>query len=344
MPRLSLANVAASDLPELVGLCKTDLGRIAAIVNLAQEQLILAGTENGWWGGWARVVFNVNQTDPFITLPFQFARAINLDACRSPVPVQNEWYEFLEAGIGLQKNCAISCSPMNALDRGTVPTAYDLTATNQYLRVYVTDARDVGKRIAFINAKDQNGNYIYSTDVFVTVPGFYMLMAQPFTTSPYIVTAFAGVQKDVTYGDVIVKQVDATTGTEVLLARYAPQETNPSYRRYLLKGLPGACCVCPGTGQSQVTVMAKYEYFPALQPADFLIIANLPALTAECQSIRHSRMDDPTAKQLSIQEHLAAINFLNKQMQHYFGSSQIAVNLAPFGTARLEYQNIGGMM
>ena len=347
--RTTLQNVAESRIPEALGLAPGDLSRIASYVNEAQQRLINAGGETGWWGGWAKLAFDVDVSDPYVTTPPGFARLAAIDICRTPIRVQNQWYEFLVDGIGYQQPCTesgrIPRGPLEAYERDDVCTAYDLTTTNQYIRVYATDTRDTGKRIAFLQAKDQNGNGIYTTDDTTQVDGFFLRLdydaVSHATTTDYIVTEFKGVQKDITYGDVIVMEVDATTGAESLLARYKPNETNPSYRRYYLNRAPQNCCGASDTTTFQVLALAKYDFVPAYAPSDWVQIGNIPALKEECLSIRYSEKDSAEAEQLSLIKHSKAIQLLSQELSHYVGKSNPAINFAPFGTAKLEQQGIG---
>lgn len=66
-----------------------------------------------------------------------------------------------------------------------------------------------------------------------------------------------------------------------------------------------------------------------------MVIGNIPALIEECKAIRYSDMDSPGAAQIGQLRHLDAIKLLNKEMTHYLGSLQPAINVAPFGTAKL---------
>lgn len=346
-------------LPDVIGSPSNDVPTIARYVNRAQQMLIGAGGETGFWGGWQKVVFNVSRCHPYITLPAQFARAINMDVCSFPIRIQNEFYEFLEAGIGLQDfyrgeqwRRGDWCGALQGFERGTWPTMVDLTPTNQFLRAYLTDVRDVGKRILFTPAKDQNGNYIYSTDGNANPNGFYLTLAQPFTDSsvggkPMVVTEIGGIQKDITYGDVLLYQVDATTGVQVLLSRYGPTEMSPAYRRYYINRMPCGCfchtrqspCIQPQPVDPYVpvTAMCKLEHIPVAQLTDWMVIGNIPALIEECKAIRYSDMDNAGAAQMSANYHSKAIRLLNQEMTHYLGSLNPAVNFAPFGTAKTRY-------
>lgn len=340
--RITLSQAANdSRIQGVLGHCTGDLPRLASYLNEGIHRLLITAGEEGFWGGWDKVVFNVSRTDPYITLPSTYARMIAMDVCRSPVRIQNEWYEVMDAGIGLQTPCTRNMCSMEAFERGTVNTAYDLTATNQKIRVYLTDGRDVGKRIIFAAAKDNNGNGIYQTDGSNEILGLKLEMTVPFVTSSMIVTSFGAIAKDDTYGDVVIKQVDATTGDEVLLSRLGPREMNPAYRRYFLSGVPINCCSDPTVTTVQVTAMCKFEFVTAVWPTDFLLIGNIPALKQICQAIRHEEIDNPTSKALAINEQRAAVRMLNQELTHYTGKKQIAVTVAPFGNARLDRVNIG---
>jgi hypothetical protein len=351
--RTTLAQVQQSRLPAAIGACSGDLPKIAAYVNQAQQQLINAAGETGWFGGWMKVALQISRANPYISLARPFARIINLDVCRTPIRIQNEFYEMLEAGIGLQdfQTCRNWCGTLEGYERGVFPSMVDIAPTNQFLRVYPTDPRDVGLRVLVGPAQDQNGNFIYSQDGNNSVNGFYLPLQAPFTTSAFTVSAFGGIQKDATFGDVLMTSVDATTGVEVPLSRYAPDEINPAYRRYYINKLPCGCFP-PSTINSQpstagtvtVTAMAKLEFIPANRATDFLIIGNIPALIEECKAIRYADMDTPAAASLEAKSHAKAIKYLNQELNHYLGQMQPAVNFAPWGTAHLERARIGSII
>lgn len=342
--KVTVQQVLDSRIPASLGQCATNLPALCGFLNEAMQRLLICAPDTGWWNTWAKVVFNVDRNDPYLTLPSIYARAAGLDVCRVPTVISNEWYEFLSFGVGLQTECTAKdhCGRFGAFDRGMVPTAYNLTSTNQYIRVYLTDPRDVGRKIMFSGALDQNGNGIYEQDGLASINGFKLTLASPFVTSGFIVTAFKNVIKDQTYGDVVVKQVDATSGTEVLLARYTPDETVPQYRRYLLSGMPCGCCTCPNNSSMvQITALCKLEFVPVKRPSDVLLIGNIPALKSEMESIRYSEQDNAKSQQFSILKHREAVKLLNQELANYTGPNEPAVNVSVFGSARLEHQRIG---
>lgn len=337
--RLTFGQVRQSRLPAVLGNCAADIPSIRRYVNEAQQRLIQAGGETGWYGGWQRTVFTV-ASDDTITLPREIIRIQNAAVCEHSVPIQNGFYEFLEGGIGPQPEtgCNGSCSnAVRLLDRGMYPTLTQITSTDQRIRVYPTNAQDYGKRILF-SGLDANGVTIRSQDGLVMVNGEYVELASPFTDTVSGYSDIIGVQKDLMVDDVLVYQYDMVTGDEVLLSRYAPDELIPQYRRYYIDNKPSWCCA----GQTvQVQGMAKLEAIPVYKDTDFLVIGCLPALIAECEAIRYSEMDSPTALAMEDRKHKEAIRLLQNELRHYLGSQKPAITNPIYGTAKLQYQRIG---
>lgn len=347
--RRTFFQLRLSSFPQSFGACAENLPAVAAMANECIERLVMAGGDSGWWGGWAKVLYNVTQANPFITLPAQFSRAINLAVCNQGLRIQNEFYELMEAGIGLQPptGCLDWCGAIEGFERGVHSTMIDLpTDAPQYLRVYLTDPADAGKRVLIQQAYDQNDTGIYTTDASGSVNGFYLTLDQPFTTSAYTVTSWGSIYKDFTVGDVLLKAVNANTGVETLLSRYQPFETNPAYRRYYISNLPSRCCNTTGQNSPNlpVTMLCKYEFIPVKNDTDQLLIGNIPALIEEAQAIRSSRMEDDGAPQREGRHHAKAIKLLQDEMRNYLGERYPALNFAPFGTARLEKQLIGQLL
>jgi hypothetical protein len=347
-----LKDVRRSRIPQSIGACASDQGQLIETVNEALERLVFAGGEVGWWGSWARMVFNVDSaTDPFITAPRNVARIINLDVCQRPSVIQNEFYEFLEAGAGLQPltNCSgnstQNCNLLETYDRGQFPTFSDLVPPNKRLRFYITDSADIGRRV-LVQGKDQNGVTIYSLDGTVQVLGIFLGFTTPFVDTPFDISLLTGLQKDVTIGQVRVFEVDMVTGVQRLILTMEPAEEVSGYRRYFLNGLPKNCCDPTGSGVTtvQVTAMVKLEFIPVVADTDYLIIQNLAALKEECQAVRFGEMDDSLSAQQAGLRHSKALRLLNGELIHRVGKEHPAINFAPWGTAKLQNQRIGSLV
>lgn len=348
--RLRLYDCRVSRLPGVIGKCQSDGQDIANYINAAQRRLLLAkeAGDEGWWGTWAEVAFAVDPTTPVITLPREIARLEHINICNRTVPIHNQFYEYLQFGNGRMPRMRANCpSLVSVYTRNNAVTFRDLTNAPQFIRIVITDAQDVGKRV-LIGGLDNNNVPIYSQDGVNRVTGIFLSLDAPFVTSPMPFNNLTGIQKDVTAGQVQFFQVDPNTGAEILLLTMEPSEQSAFYRRYLLNPLPRNCCpVIPSactpaavaTPTVQVTALAKLDLIPVTVDTDYTLIQNLEALTEECQSLRYSEMDSPNAKQLSRERHQAAIGLLNGELAHYLGIDDPAVNFKPFGSAGLRRTN-----
>lgn len=344
--------------PATIGICASDLPACCQILNAAQQRLLYARetSDTGFWGAWAQIVFNLSRTSPTFTAPREVGRLIAVDVCKYPIPVVNQWYEFLEFGVGYQpksNTCASDqCAIMRAYDRGVVPTFTDLTPTNKTIRVYPSDSADAGLR-TLISGYDNNNQPLTSLDGPVQVNGVYVSFQLPFadlvvpgTTTQIEVSKLTGIQKDITIGPVSYYEVDLTSGAATLLLTMEPGETTAGYRRYFVNWLPRSCCNPPGTVSTnvQVKALAKLELIPARVDSDYLLVQNLEALISECQSIRYSEIDGAESKQQAQERHVQAIRLLQGELTHYEGRNSPAIGFFPFGSAKLSNQRIGSML
>jgi hypothetical protein len=343
--RLRLYDCRLSRLPTLVGLCVGNVPGISGYVNTAQRRLVFAkeAGDEGWNGTWAEMVFHVDPSNPYITTPREVARIEGMTVCDRPVPIQNQFYEYLQFGNGtLPKKCSQrGCQNLEGYSKNNVPTFVDLSVPSALIRVYITNAADIGKRM-LVQGLDGNKNPYYSQDNFNRVLGQFEPFASPFTTWPMQFSAITGIQKDVTSGQVQVFQVDPATGIETLLLTMEPSEQTAWYRRYLLNPIPRRCCHL-GTGTVQVKALAKLDIIPVQVDTDYCLLTNLEAIIEECQSVRYSEIDTPGAKQMSKDRHLEAIRMLNGELTHYLGTNSPAISVKPFGSASLERVGVGMM-
>lgn len=345
MNRLRLYDFRLSRAANLVGICQGDIAATADLVNTAQRRLVFAreAGETGWWGSWAKMVFNVSKNNPYLTTPREVARLEQIDVCSHPVPIQNEFYEFLQFGAGLQPQCQRSCAFLQAYDRGIVPTFADLVPPRMGIRIYLTDAADAGKRV-LIQGKDVNDSTITSADGLVQVQGVFVVLAAPFVDGGLEISSLTGFQKDITNNPIKIYAVNLDTAVQTLLLTMEGGEQVAGYRRYLLNGLPLNCCnTNPPSSTAQVTAMAKLELIPARVDTDYLLIQNIEALVEECQSVRFGTMDNPAAAQNALLHHRNAIGLLNGELTHYLGKDKPAVIFKPYGNASLRRQDIGSM-
>lgn len=355
MMRLTLGAIRASSLPGSVGLCAADGSSVAAIVNEAQERLLNdpMAPDEGWWGGWGRMVFNVTVSSgnryAYITTPNDIARVIVLDVCQTPIRLRNGFYEFLEFGTGLQPRptCCQNGTASQSCNTGATAQAYERdivpTLTNQIvspatIRIYPTDAGDVGRRI-LVQGTDQNDKVIYGVDTTTqqAILGEYVTLTLPFVDTVNQFTRLTGFLKALTVGQIQIFEVDPVTGAQNQISSMEPHEVTASYRRYLINGLPLKCCNTT-TGTVQVTTQVKFDYVPVMSDSDYTIIQSLPALIEECQSIRYSRMDSDKAPDFEMKHHAKALSLLFGQLDNYMGKTNTAIRVPIFGSNKPRLQ------
>lgn len=341
--RLRLRDFQFTRLPNALGLCSNDFPRMASHVNAAQERLLTAkeAGDESWYGTWAEVAFLIDPANPIVTLPREIARLEMVDVYDCPVPVRNQFYEYLQFGSGRlpkQSRMRCPCSPQ-MLSRNNVVTFTDLTNAPQFIAVFYTDAADIGKTV-IVQGLDNNGMVVRGQLGQNRVDGEVVTLASPFSITVNKFSKILGLQKDITIGPVQIAQVDPTTSAQVVISQMDPGEETAWYRRYRLEGAPCRPCNNP-TGKISVTAICKLELIPVVAPTDYCLIQSKEAIINEAQSIRYDEIDKAESKKLARYHHEQAIAMLNGQLSHYYGKNTPEVNFQPFGSAKLERVRIG---
>lgn len=354
MQRLRLFDCRNSRLPSVIGKCAGDITGIASYVNSAQRRLLYAkeAGDEGWWGTWAEIAFNVSRTAPYWTAPREIARLEGVNICERPYPIQNQFYEYLEFGNGRLPKTFHHCHDQatEVFTRNSVPTFIDLSNPPQIIRVFWTDPGDIaeGRRV-LLQGTDQNDIPIQTQDGLSQPKGVFVVAQSPFGSPLQQFNTLTGIQKDQTLGQVRIFQVDPTTGNQVLLLTMQPDETTASYRRYFFHNLPATCCRTPTTPvivpQTLTLIgLVKLDFIPVQIDSDYCLIQNLEAIIEECSSVRYSEIDTEAAKKMAAERHIQAIRMLMGELAHFLGIDEPAVEFAPFGAAHLNKIKVGTMI
>jgi len=351
--RLRLYDCRVSRLPKVIGKCQTDIPEIARFVNTAQQRLLYAteAADESWYGTWAEVRLNVSRAAPYITLPREIARIEAITICDKPVPVFNQFYEYMQFGNGRMQRTRINNAQKQraAYTRNNEPLFTDVHGGPQFITFYASDNADVtGNKRVLVQGLDQNNQPVYTNDGSNTILGEFVTLQAPFAVAKNQFVRITGIQKDVTSGPVQIFQMNPLTGEQVLLSTVEPGELTTSYRRYFFDCLPCGCCP-PANGPTpaknclppQVTAIAKLELIPVVNDTDWLLFQNLEAVIEECQAVRFSEMDNASAQQQAEIHHKRAIRLLNGELGHYLGVNTPGVQVHVFGSAKLERQAIG---
>lgn len=324
--RVTLGNAKdpMSGIARVLNLSPTD-ARFTGYVNESIQRLIQTGEL--FWGTYARYQFCL--TDGCLVWPREIAAIESVAVCSSPLTIRNQWFEFIDS-VGLQGDGSSGCSSGscgwpyggtcgggNMYDRGTVPTFADIIGASKKIKVYCDIAEAAGAKI-LLQGFDANNNWIQTEVAGVWTDGEYVSLnaAVPQTSTKFF-SSLVSVQKPITKGAVRLYEYDTVLTTQRALAVYEPSETNPVYRRTMIPGLSN------GSGDdedecntTQVTVMAKLEFIPAIVDTDWLLIGNLPAIKDMCQSIRKAENNEFSE---SVQWEARAVQALRRELSHYRG-------------------------
>ncbi len=248
-----------------------------------------------FWGSHQRVQFCVNSG--CLTLPRQIANVESVAVCDRPITIRNQFFEWLETGVGLRSdcnssdgNCRNACGDGSLLDRGNTATFADIIPDAKKIKVYA-DISEAADAKILLQGLDDNGQWIItetSPGSGVWQDGEKVSISTTPTTSTKFFSSLVSVQKPVTNGNVRLYEYDTELTTQRALAIYEPDETNPTYRKMFVSALEGTrCCGCTSDDPNaiQVTVMAKLEFIPARRDEDWLLIGNLGALKLACMSL-----------------------------------------------------------
>jgi hypothetical protein len=349
MTRLRLYDLMISRMSEALGICR-DRAVIGPIVNSSQARLINApeAGDEGWWGTFAEVAFNVSRSAPYITLPRDVARLELVSVCDTPIPINNQFFEYLQFGNGrlplqFKRDCI---SGVTGHTRNNAVFFTDPSISPLLLRVYGS-ALDNGKRVLF-QGQDSNDVEVITQAGESRVKGVYVTIEQPFATTPLTFTTVTGVQKDLTADPVSIYQVDPSTGEETLLLVMSPSEETAWYRRYYFHNLPADCNRQNGPeGDVQVTAIVKLDMLPVKVDSDYCILqgdAGKEAIILEAQAMRMESIDSGSAQAMAHNFHRQAIRMLNGQLTHYLGTDEPALTYSIFGDAPLNRHRIGTLI
>tara|TARA_Y100001938_G_scaffold89085_1_gene121982 strand:- start:18259 stop:19227 length:969 start_codon:yes stop_codon:yes gene_type:complete len=302
--KLTLGDIKAN-ISKVLSLPSTD-SRVLDYINEAQQRLMYKGK---WKGLTAR--YTLTSSSGTITWPRQLETIEAVAVSDYPAQIRNEWYEFLEAGVGIQDS--EDSDDLTLIDRGEAASFSDIDGTDKKIKTYSTNDADSGKTMIY-QGYDENGDWIRTVDGTETIDGEKVTLgavASPVTTTNFF-SILSAVIRDETKYNVLVKEY--TASNERLIAEYQPTETRPTYRRSLIAGLAD-------NDTKSVVVVGKLRFIPAKNDNDWLYITYEAAIKLMVLAIRKEETNNmPEAAQYEGQ----AVQLLNDQLAHHMGDGQLA--------------------
>lgn len=331
MPRTTLADAKNSRIPAAMGIC-ADEPKFLAILNEAQQRLL---TKGKWWGTFGK--FRICSSNGCITLPVQISTIEKAAICGSPIRVHDQWFEFLENGLGLRSGMDTSstsgtccgtglnswgCGVGEVLYRGRFCTFKDIIGTGKKLNFICDLVSDVGKEVLALGY-DDNGNWIRTTQSGSIQDGEVIALAQSGGTNS--VNNFSCVTDlqfpDDMDGQTWLYEYTVSDATKRLIGKYEYFEQRPSYARYFFPSILTQTNSDGSCSQSSIEIIGKLEYIPAKNDTDYLIISNIPALKALMVGISNAEKVPDTIQKQAIMSsaYTEAIAELQTELNSYTG-------------------------
>lgn len=332
--RRTLQDAQNSRISNELGVCATAPIFIQWLNN-AQERLLIKGH---WWGTTVRVAMCA--TDGCITLPPQVATLEKAAICGRPIPVHDMFFEFLDGGMGVRHSNNSGCGNSNSTStncggdgvcgipeanyRGRFPTYSDIIPTGKQLNLVCDLAADVGNK-ALCLGYDDNGNWIRTLQNSVWSDGEVIAFAQSAgTNSVNNFSMISDIQLPSNMnGQSWLYEYNIAAATRRLLAHYQYFETRPSYSRYFF---PSIRANTSGSGCTTVLVEAivKLAFIPVVNPTDYLIIENLPALQEMMVGIKNAENEESSITRVELLQAAtaSAVMILDDELNHYYGDGR----------------------
>ncbi len=335
--RKNVFSYKASRIPAVLGVCPDD-AKFLQWLNEADESLLHGGL---WWSTYAK--FRICADNGCITLPPQLAGIEVAAQCGVPIPVHDQWFEFMENGWGTRNsnlnNCAgatgsgcacgtnFGCGLQEADHRGYYPAFSEIrggTSSHPKKITFICDVTaDVGATVT-VMGYDGNGNWI-RTNPGTWQDGETIALAQsPGTTSSSIFSSVTAIRFTAPRkGQVWLYEYDTVATTQRLIGHYQYFETMPSYPRYFI---PSICNTSSGSNSCNSTlieIIAKLDHLPLVLDSDYPVIQSEPAMKLEMMSkLKFERAVSTADYSEALAFHTSAIAALESQLDHYLGSGR----------------------
>jgi len=338
---LTLDQLRNSRLVEIASACSSS-SAFSSLVNEATEALMNRGS---WWGTVQPISCAIYSNK--VTWPRYVGTVLAMNVCDKPVDLYNKWYRFMPFDAARHPTWAGNSSNNNWY-WGNAKSDMAMTSPvfNQMnpaypmpVQIYIENSADAGKNIILFG-KDSNGQVIRSLRSDGSYQeGLAVAMQYPYTQTPVSFQIITRVLKDTTTGPVRMYQIDLSNSVKRDLAYYEPSETSPEYVVSKLDGVNMDNADSFGyISPRKVDALVKLSFVPVVNGQDLVQIDNVRALKFMIQSIKLDESGDPKASQ---EYELKAFREMNYEMRNKYPIEQFTVSFRPFGSARLERQQIG---
>lgn len=271
-----------------------------ARLNLALEELLGRCSPR-----YSKRRVNIPIYDEMITLPRQFSAIEGIKLLDTDIQPVSPWMIYSKHFEFGQLYGDVSCGWGDVFPATEVAQTFRIPTPGFYLRCIATAADDP---LVLIGGRASNFDEFFdSVDLAIT---------NGTTTTTRFYSSLPQIIKPLTSSEVKLYSV-TVGGTATLIAIYAPGETVPAYKRFLVPGseqYPLALCLC------------RLGFTPVIQDNDIVYPSSLPALQRGIRSVIRTEAEDTNrARELWAE----AVEFLDSEVAETEAAEQPILNVAP---------------
>jgi hypothetical protein len=298
-------------------------------------------------GDWKLTIRRVSlwECDSVISLPREFDKVIAVNYDNNPVRVFSKYYEFLEAGPGRIDELA-NTTASDLVDLGSKYCIMRDIPVNENWKIaaFSTEAEDTDQLITIRGVTSYNNTVLEDGEPYKTIPiNRYsngvegkIRGSNAIQTSESSYSNIHEVIKPVTKGYVTLYAIDTSKLSEdqdtdpaiYFLAKYHPDETVPSFRRYKIMAANTRITPTSASSGNYIIALVKMALIDAKNANDVLLIQDLPALKLGCLALAKLEADKfDDYKKYKVE----AIGLLHRQlMDHEQQGAEINVQMDAF--------------
>lgn len=305
---LTLSQIQNSSFQTASGFCTTSPDFLE-IVNDVIPRL----ANRGDWPGFLLPV-RLCISNGCVTFPRYVAQVRRMNACKSTIPMRNNWHEFLEyKGNRHMHEWQGWCGQeRSATMQYRAPTYNDIYGPNCTVRVYIDVQADIGAGVQIFGTDNNNQRLQTKNADGSWSEGITITAAIPFGSSSTFVSRIDRVVKPITQGNVRLYAYDSVANVLFDLAVYESSEVNPSYLRYQVEaGHQFGQYGCQSGCQKTIIALTKLQFIPVSVPSDGLIFLD-GAVGALRLAVKARKMEDASNMSAAQGFWASAISELNR--------------------------------
>jgi hypothetical protein len=234
--------------------------------------------------------YNFRINGGYIVLPGDLNRLMAVAVNNEPIELRSPWFEFAASGPGVQDPKGWTDV---VLERGEVAT-FEMIPAAEYgydviVRGEVDERVQTVRPVIILQGYGDDGQWIRSDYNGERIDGVAVSINGDSGSKETLATVkfrqVTGVIKPETKGyvDLLIQYRGA--GLKSLIARYAPRETTPSYRRYYIPSLSSGAV-------HSVQARCRARFVPHKSTRDFLLITNMNALEVMFRALQKRDNDN----------------------------------------------------